>query len=103
LHTGHCILNKHLHRIKKSETPLCPCCFQTDETIHHFLLTCPAHHNARCTLHRLGGQDSHHVNKLLSKPTLLPLLFQFIARTTHFRNVFGDIPDMPVPKPPKTA
>jgi hypothetical protein len=24
LRTGHCILNKHLYRIKKSDTPLCP-------------------------------------------------------------------------------
>ena len=43
LRTGHIALNQHLHRMGKADTPVCPCCRRADETVHHFLLHCPAH------------------------------------------------------------
>ncbi|KAJ7103715.1 hypothetical protein C8R44DRAFT_887239 [Mycena epipterygia] len=52
----------------------------------------PAHANARAELHRLGGRDSRVLEKLLTKPKLIPLLFQFIARSGRYRTVFGEIP-----------
>ncbi|KAJ6615796.1 hypothetical protein B0H10DRAFT_1712694, partial [Mycena sp. CBHHK59/15] len=82
--TGHCILNKHLHRIKKSDTPLCPCCHQREEMVQHHLLECPAHQNAHHELCRLGGCDAQYVDKLLSKKELFPLLFRFIASASRF-------------------
>lgn len=93
LRTGHCSLNKHLHRIAKSPTPTCPCCRQDDETVHHFLIACPAHQNARRELQRVGGLEARSVAQLMSKPKLLPLLFRFIARTGRFHSVFGDLPE----------
>jgi ribonuclease HI len=40
--TGHCHLNKHLHRMMVSDTPLCRGCKQEDETMEHILCDCPA-------------------------------------------------------------
>ncbi|KAJ6596012.1 hypothetical protein B0H10DRAFT_1744587, partial [Mycena sp. CBHHK59/15] len=79
------------HRIKKSDTPLCPCCHQREETVQHYLLECPAHQNAQRELRRLGGRDAQYVDKLLSKKELLPLLFRFVACTSRFRTVFGEL------------
>jgi hypothetical protein len=92
LRTGHTILNKHLHRINRVEFPLCPCCRRGDKTVLHYLIHCPAHANARVELHRLGGRSSRDIAKLLSKPKLLPLLFQFVAQSGRFRTVFGELP-----------
>jgi ribonuclease HI len=41
--TGHVLLNRHLHKIGKSTSPKCPSCPDRDESVHHFLLVCPAH------------------------------------------------------------
>jgi hypothetical protein len=43
-------------------------------------------------MHRVGGRPSRDITKLLSRPKLLPLLFQFIARSGRYRTVFGDLP-----------
>ncbi|KAJ7097478.1 hypothetical protein C8R44DRAFT_550983, partial [Mycena epipterygia] len=45
LHVEHTILNKHLHRINRADFPLCPCCYQAEETVIHYLLHYPAHVN----------------------------------------------------------
>ncbi|KAJ6561096.1 hypothetical protein DFH09DRAFT_829095, partial [Mycena vulgaris] len=47
LRAQHAPLSKHLHRLKKSPTPLCLCCGTVDETVDHFLHFCPAHAAAR--------------------------------------------------------
>ncbi|THU94581.1 hypothetical protein K435DRAFT_591497, partial [Dendrothele bispora CBS 962.96] len=41
--TGHIPLKRHLHRICRADTPICPCCRRHPETVQHFLLPCPAH------------------------------------------------------------
>ena len=46
--TGICIitgtgLNKHLHRINRSDTPNCPNCTDTKETVAHYIGQCPAY------------------------------------------------------------
>ena len=38
--TGHAWLNKHLHTIKRSETPTCPLCQSENETVNHFIYEC---------------------------------------------------------------
>ena len=37
--TGHCSLNRHLHKIKKVPSPICQC-GQEEETVHQFLFNC---------------------------------------------------------------
>ena len=44
LHTGHIPLNKYLFCISKSPTPICPACQQSNKTVQHYILHCPAYH-----------------------------------------------------------
>ncbi|KAJ7888422.1 hypothetical protein B0H14DRAFT_3716653 [Mycena olivaceomarginata] len=41
---------------------------------------------------RTPSRPSIDITKLLSRPKLLPLLFQFIARSGRYRTVFGELP-----------
>ena len=53
LRTGHVPLNKHLHRIKKANSPpLCTSCLLAEESTHHYLLKCQAHSHARVAMSR---------------------------------------------------
>ena len=45
--TGHIGLNKHLHRINRSDTPNCPNCIDTEETVAHYIGQCPAYSRMR--------------------------------------------------------
>ncbi|XP_048000291.1 uncharacterized protein LOC125237341 [Leguminivora glycinivorella] len=38
--TGHCPLNKHLHVIGKTDSPLCRGCLSAEETVAHVILEC---------------------------------------------------------------
>lgn len=48
--TRHIALNLHLHQIKCNETPNCPICTNTEESIHHFLFECPQYGHERFIL-----------------------------------------------------
>ena len=45
--TGHIGLNKHLHRINRSDTPNCPNCIDTEETVAHYIGQCPPYSRMR--------------------------------------------------------
>nr|XP_026695280.1 uncharacterized protein LOC113475382 [Ciona intestinalis] len=45
--TGHGMFASHLHKLKKSESPICPVCGEEDETSFHYVGICPAYANAR--------------------------------------------------------
>ena len=45
--TGHIGLNKHLHRINRSDTSNCPNCTDTEETVAHYISQCPAYSRIR--------------------------------------------------------
>ena len=40
-------LNKHLHRINRSDTSNCPNCTDTEETVAHYIGQCPAYSRMR--------------------------------------------------------
>ena len=44
---GHIGLNKHLHRINRSDTPNCPNCTDTEETVAQYIGQCPAYSRIR--------------------------------------------------------
>src|ERR1700733_10040780 len=94
LRTGHAPLAKHLHRIGKIDSPLCPGCKQSDETVQHLLLHCTAHQAARQALRNSTGGREINITKLLTTPKTLPALFRYIAATGRFRNTFGDLPTL---------
>ena len=45
--TGHAWLNKHLHNMKLSNTPICPLCKSGVEDIQHFMYECTELHTIR--------------------------------------------------------
>jgi zinc-binding in reverse transcriptase len=94
LRTGHAPLAKHLNRIGKSDSPICPDCQQSKETVQHFLLHCTAHQAARQTLRNSTGGRDINITKLLTTPKTLLALFRYVAVTGRFRNTFRDIPTL---------
>jgi hypothetical protein len=88
---GHALLAKHLHHIGKADSPTCPACQQHDKTIEHLILHCPAHHDARQTLHNKVGEENIVIAKLLTMLKTLQALFHFIVMTGHFHSTFEDI------------
>ena len=50
--TGHKGLNKHLHRINRSDTSNCPNCTDAEETVTHYIGQCPAY--SRISVDTLG-------------------------------------------------
>ncbi|KAJ6597497.1 hypothetical protein DFH09DRAFT_904133, partial [Mycena vulgaris] len=93
LRAQHAPLSKHLHRLKKSPTPLCLCCGTVDETVDHFLHFCPAHAAARSRLYA-AGRTARHTKNLLSSPKSLPALFAFIQESGRFHAVYGDFAEV---------
>ena len=49
IRTGTLPLNAYLYQIQKSESPVCPCGYRT-ENVKHFILNCPLHQNIRHVL-----------------------------------------------------
>ena len=91
LRTGHIPLNKHLHRISKSPTPLCPSCEEREESVHHFLLTCPTYARQRATLQAVLGTRAHNLRDLLNGEESIKEVLKYIARTKRLSNTFGDV------------
>jgi hypothetical protein len=90
--TGHIPLAKHLHRINKADSPLCPCCHEHEETVSHFILHCPTHRTARATLFEGMPYTERNLPQLLSTDEARSRLLNFIAHTTRLRSVFGEVP-----------
>jgi hypothetical protein len=69
--TGHTWLNKHMHTIKISSTPLCQICQTEDETVEHFIYNCPelteerklifGTHNITPRTHPIIGMDHNQI------------------------------------------
>jgi hypothetical protein len=99
LRTGHAPLNKLLYTIKCTDSPVCPACEDAHETVHHFLLSCPAYEHHRRDLFYKLNRGSRSLHTLLSHPKAIKLLFKYIARTGRFKSSLGDmaIPDHLIP------
>jgi ribonuclease HI len=91
LRSGHAPLAKHLHRIGKTASPVCPYCRAYEETVIHYLILCPGHTIARREMNRRGGRETREYTKLLSNPDLMEHLFRFITKTSRFRTTYGDL------------
>ncbi|KAF8237235.1 hypothetical protein L208DRAFT_1248918, partial [Tricholoma matsutake] len=82
--TAHAPLAKHLHRIGKTNSTICPSCRQHNKTVIHYLLLCPAHQEAWNAMKRKIGGLTQDITKLLNMPKALPALFQYITMTACF-------------------
>ena len=92
LRTGHIGLNKHLHRIKRSDSPHCPNCDENAiETIHHFLFDCTRYRRERSILHRKLRRHTYDISHLLTHPAATLPLLKYIHATGHLKQMFGTI------------
>ena len=92
LQTGHAPLAKHLHHIKKADSPTCPACLQELETVQHLILHRPAHQAARQTLQHWTGGRAINLAKLFTTAKSLRALFCFIAETGCFQYNVDQLP-----------
>ncbi|KAJ8594938.1 hypothetical protein M405DRAFT_728948 [Rhizopogon salebrosus TDB-379] len=97
LRTGHAPLNKYLHRIGKAESPHCLHCQQVEETVHHYLFTCPLYQRERHALAGALGRKSTSISFLLADPTATPHLVKFINASGRLKGTFGEVP---IPRKP---
>ncbi|KAG2051098.1 hypothetical protein BDR06DRAFT_959268 [Suillus hirtellus] len=97
LRTGHAPLNKHLHRIGKAERPSCPHCRDTEESVFHFLTTCPQYQRERHLMTCALGRNATSLPFLLSDPAATPHLVRYINATGRMRTTFGEVPLPRVP------
>ena len=88
LRLSHAPVNHYLKRIGKVDSARCPACGADDETIQHFLLSCPSYEHERWAL----NQQARKLRKQLSLGTLLgdqnmilPLA-NYIDATHRFKN-----------------
>ena len=88
---GHIQLQQHLHKIGSSTTSICLACHQHEETIQHFLLTCTAHTWHLQSMITVLRQDALNISKLLSDPTSVEYMLNYVNATKCFH---------PQPPPP---
>lgn len=94
LRTNHIPLQKHLHRIKQADSPICQCCRQSLKTVFHFLFQCPAHKCAREQFQRKVIAQQWNLGTILTTAKLLPALFQYVDNTKHFHHLWDDLLDL---------
>jgi ribonuclease HI len=97
LRTGHVALNHHLFRTKCAPSPKCPKCPNKDETVHHYLISCPTYEGYRRTLEQSLRQGARLTAVLLSNEKAFMPLFKFIHKTRRFAGIFGnlELPEKP--------
>ena len=77
LRTGHCHLNKYLHRFNITETAECECGAEK-ETIDHFLLNCELYDEERDELRRKVGAHGMRTSTLLGDKNIIRNTVEYI-------------------------
>jgi hypothetical protein len=83
LRTGHCSLNKYLHRFNIVNEPTCECA-EGHETVKHYLLECRIYEQERDRLRRRVGWGSMRMENLLGDIECVPETIKFIEETRKF-------------------
>jgi len=93
LRTNHIALNKHLHRIGKSDSPHCTHCPQTPETMHHFLFECPKYNQECHILVNQLGRSTTSLPFLLTtgSPIAIPCLVKYVNATDRLSKTYGKV------------
>lgn len=89
LRLGHSPLNKHLHRINRSDTALCAACRSHLETTRHYILKCPRYDRQRRTMFAALGRGGDRLRNILSTPRGIEQVLRFIQTTGRFRHISG--------------
>jgi len=96
LRTSHIPFRKYLHRIGKTNSPMCQTCTSQRETTHHFLMTCPAYPAARRQMEKRIGRSVRSMKILLTNPKVFPHLSRYISSTCRFNHIITS-PSEPEP------
>ncbi|EIW85807.1 hypothetical protein CONPUDRAFT_49054 [Coniophora puteana RWD-64-598 SS2] len=91
LRTRRLPLNQHLHRIGKRDDPHCEHCPDLDETVRHYLFSCPRWGRARQALMFSLGRDAFTESHLLNDPNGIKEVMKFVDQTGRFRSTFGSV------------
>ena len=85
LRTGHVALNKFLHKIGRSQSPLCSVCREEDETVMHYLIKCPGRRHLQEQLQTKIGRAAWSISKLLTNEGVAPHLLKYISDMERFK------------------
>ncbi|KAG2036797.1 hypothetical protein BDR03DRAFT_865425, partial [Suillus americanus] len=85
LHTG------HLHRILRVSSPFCSTCEEREETVHHFLMSCPAYTRYRVALKAELDTQAQSLKGLLNDRNSIKAVLKYVARSKRLVNTFGDV------------
>jgi zinc-binding in reverse transcriptase len=89
LRTGHVPLAKHLFRIGKADSPVCPACQQADETIQHYITLSSASSGKTKLVKQYGKKGCKH-HKTLHNEKDTPGAIQICCRNWPMeRNIWG--------------
>ena len=80
LRTGHCGLNRYLHRFGHKNSPYCQCGYGK-ETVEHFLLECRNYNEQRKKLRKEVRVVNMRVARLLGDTKLIGHTVEFIKAT----------------------
>ncbi|KAG7093366.1 hypothetical protein E1B28_007048 [Marasmius oreades] len=94
--TGHIGLNHYLHRFNVVDSPTCPCCKTSLETVAHFLLHCPTHAKARDRGRTRLGRHDIDIRFLLTTKKGVRETIRYVNETRRLHSVFGLIPELPM-------
>lgn len=87
LRIEHVPLAKHLHRIGQMDSPICPACKQSKETMQHFMLHYPAYHAARQSLWNSTGGRNIDVTKLFTSSKTFQIHCKNRAFSQHLQRL----------------
>ena len=92
LRTGHIGLNKHLHRIKHTNSPACPRCNAMPyETIQHFLFKCDNYRQEHFELKRRLGRNTSKLPYLLTNPAAIKQTLKYVHSMHRFNQTFSSL------------
>lgn len=86
---GHAPLNKHLFKLGKVDSELCPYCKHTPESVKHFLIDCQELEEQRAQLKRLDSRRSQELQHLLGNEKFINETLGFVEGTGRFRESHG--------------
>jgi hypothetical protein len=91
LRIGHVALNKYMHKIGKTSSPICTQCQSAQETVHHYLFQCPAFNEQRKIMEKRLKRGANSIRTLLGGHKAMKHLFQYIHDTKRFEKSHGDV------------
>src|SRR5258706_3831080 len=90
LRTGHIPLNGHLFHINKTESPHCNHCPNMVEDVAHLLFHCNKYAIQRHRLVMATKRKAFNSNHILTNPTAIRHMINFVNSTGRFRHIYGD-------------